>query len=103
MLNLKKRKNNQKIESNKKTKYIPQLPKKIIEKIFNFINDPKDFQKLSLVNKEWQKILDNHDFWNKHIEYLNFKKMKQKTPKVIFIKNISKLCHCKQNLKKNNQ
>ncbi|CAG8789114.1 9666_t:CDS:2, partial [Acaulospora morrowiae] len=38
----------------------------IVSRIFNHIDDPKDFQVLSRVSKEWKQVLDHHSFW----EYL---------------------------------
>jgi F-box domain len=94
-------------KQNKRVKY-SQLSNKIIKLIFNYINDPKDFGRLSMVNKEWKDILDNHHFWKNLIEYLDFSKpnpnaKKYKTYKSIFIKNINNLCFCKTNFAENNK
>jgi len=95
-------------QPNKRIKHIPQLSRKIIIPIFNHVNDPKQFGRLSRVNKEWKDILDNHHFWKNLIEDLdllkpNPKAKKYKTYKSIFIKNINNLCFCKTNFAENNK
>jgi F-box-like len=98
-----------KYKQNKHVKcIIPQLPSKIINSIFNHINDPKEFGRLSRVNKKWKTVLDHHYFWKNLIEDLNLSKpnsraMKYKTYKSIFIKNINNLCFCKTNFAENNK
>ena len=78
-----------------------------IQLVFNYIDDPFTFQKASLVCKKWQNILDNHVFWKNLCEHLDLeepkpKAKKYKTWKLIFIKNINKLCVCKKNIKTKN-
>src|SRR5271170_7329187 len=95
-------------QPNKHIKHIPQLSRKIIIPIFNHINDPKQFGRLSKVNKEWKNILDHHHFWKNLIEDLDLSKpnpktKKYKTYKSIFIKNINNLCFCKTTFAENNK
>ena len=40
--------------------------------VFNYIKDPYEFYNASLVSKEWQKILDNHEYWKQLNEHLEF-------------------------------
>lgn len=68
----------------------------IVSRIFNHIDDPKDFQVLSTVCKEWQDILNNHVFWKHLVKDLKLSKSKNQTYKLTLIKNIDKLCFCKR-------
>ena len=78
-----------------------------IQLVFNYIDDSFTFQKISIVCKKQQNILNNHIFWKNLCEYLDFeepkpKAKKYKTWKSIFVKNIDKLCICKKNIKTKN-
>ena len=78
-----------------------------IQLVFNYINDPFSFQKVFLTCKKWQNILDNYIFQKTLCKYLDLEELKKKakkykTYKLIFIKNINKLCICKKNIKTKN-
>jgi hypothetical protein len=91
----------------KRVKHIPYLSSKIIKLIFDHVNDPKIFGKLSIVCKEWKDILDQHQFWEDLTKKLDLKlnpnAKKYKTYKSVFIKNIDNLCFCKTNFFENHK